>query len=146
VARRSASPASRPDLAAMVVPLGRRLMAAEEPILEQHGLTMWAYVVLSALVDRDAPTQAKLARVIGADKTRIIGVLDVLQEGGLIERRPDPSDRRAYGLSITAAGRQLHAAAQADIQRGEERWLGRLTAADRATFLAALQTLARRED
>ena len=130
----------------MVVPLGRRLMAAEEPILEQHGLTMWAYVVLSALVDRDAPTQAKLASVIGADKTRIIGVLDALQEGGLIERRPDPSDRRAYVLSITAAGRRRHAAAQADIQRGEERWLGRLAEADRAPFLAALQTLARRDD
>jgi len=125
----------------MIVPLGRQLTAAEVPILERHGLTMWAYVVLSALVEGEAPTQASLAQTIGADKTRIIGVLDDLQERALIERRPDPADRRAYVLSLTAAGRRLHRLAQSDIQRGEEQWLGRLSAADRTTFLRVLREL-----
>jgi DNA-binding MarR family transcriptional regulator len=87
-------------------------------------------------------TQAALAEAINADKTRIIGTLDELQQRGHIERRPDPEDRRVRLLAITPAGRKVRAAIQADIQRGEERWLGELSAAERRTFLAVLGRLA----
>jgi DNA-binding MarR family transcriptional regulator len=131
----------RPDLAAMIVPLGRSLMAAELPVLRHHGLTMWAYVVLLALGEEPIRTQAALAESIGADKTRIISVLDDLQEAGLITRAPDPADRRVHMLSLTYDGRRTRAAAQADIQRQEERLLARLSPADRRGFLRALQQL-----
>lgn len=134
--------AQRPDLAAMIVPLGRALMAAERPVLESHGLTMWAYSVLLALGRGPARGQGVLAEEIGADKTRIIAVLDDLQERGLIERYPDPADRRARLLAVTAAGRALAQAAQSDIQAKEEELLGRLDAADRTGFLNALVALA----
>ena len=131
----------RPDLAAMIVPLGRALTAAELPVLRAHGLTMWAYVVLLALAEEPVRTQNALAEAIGADKTRIIGVLDDLQERGLIERRPDPDDRRARLLSLTPEGKRLRDSAQAGIQRREERLLARLPDQDRAAFLRALQAL-----
>ncbi|WP_063007093.1 MarR family winged helix-turn-helix transcriptional regulator [Nocardia kruczakiae] len=134
--------AQRPDLAAMIVPLGRALMAAERPVLESHGLTMWAYSVLLALGRGPARGQGVLAEEIGADKTRIIAVLDDLQERGLIERYPDPADRRARLLAVTAAGRALAQAAQSDIQAKEEELLGRLDSADRTGFLNALVALA----
>jgi hypothetical protein len=86
---------TRQDLAAMVVPLGRALVAAELPALRAHGLSMWAYAVLLGLADEPVRTQAALAQAIGADKTRIIGVLDDLEQRHLIQRRPDPADRRA---------------------------------------------------
>jgi DNA-binding MarR family transcriptional regulator len=132
----------RRDLAAMIVPLGRALMAAEQPVLRAHDLTMWGYVVLLALGDRPRRTQAALAREIGADKTRIIEDLDDLQDRGLIERRPDPGDRRAHLLSLTPAGRRIRDLAQAAVQGGEERLLARLPAGDREAFLRALQALA----
>jgi len=132
---------SRPDLAAMIVPLGRALMAAELPVLRRHRLTMWGYVVLLALNEEPVRTQAALAESIGADKTRIISVLDGLQQAGLITRRPDPADRRVHLLSLTTAGRRVRAAAQADIQRQEDRLLNRLPADDRRGFLRALQVL-----
>ncbi|MFJ1460661.1 MarR family winged helix-turn-helix transcriptional regulator [Nocardia sp. N2S4-5] len=132
----------RPDLAAMIAPLGRALMAAERPILDSHGLTMWAYSVLLALGRGPARGQGVLAEEIGADKTRIIPILDDLQERGLIERRPDPADRRAKLLAVTARGRTLARAAQADIQAMDERLLSRLSTADRRGFLSALATLA----
>ncbi|MFC9357564.1 hypothetical protein ACFTZB_13450 [Rhodococcus sp. NPDC057014] len=59
-------------------------MAAELPVLFGHGLTMWGYVVLLALDEHPLRTQPALAETIGADKTRIIGVLDDLQDRGLI--------------------------------------------------------------
>jgi DNA-binding MarR family transcriptional regulator len=133
----------RPDLAAMIVPLGRALTAAELPVLREHGLTMWGYVVLLALREEPVRTQAALAEAIGADKTRIIGVLDELQRGGLIRREPDPADRRAHLLALTAKGEAKRSAAQAGVQRQEERLLSRLPAADRDAFVRALCTLAR---
>ncbi|MFG2722168.1 MarR family winged helix-turn-helix transcriptional regulator [Streptomyces sp. NPDC048416] len=137
---RGARPA-RKDLAAMVVPLGRALVAAELPVLESHGLAMWAYSVLLHLEDGPVRTQLALAQSIGADKTRIIGVLDDLEQRGLIARRPDPADRRVRLLSLTPEGRRLRDAVQLAIQAREEHLLARLPAADRRGFLNALRLL-----
>ncbi|MGV0792803.1 MarR family winged helix-turn-helix transcriptional regulator [Mycolicibacterium sp. XJ1819] len=132
----------RHDLAAMMAPLMRELMAAEAPVLERHGLSMWAYSVLVALDSSPIRTQAALAEAIGADKTRIIPILDELQARGYIERRPDPEDRRARLLEITEQGRAIKEAIQEDIQRGEERWLQKLSPDERRVFLSVLQRLA----
>ncbi|MFB9359508.1 MarR family winged helix-turn-helix transcriptional regulator [Actinoplanes nipponensis] len=131
----------RPDLGAMVMRLGRALVAAERPVLAAHGVSMWGYIVLSALADEPMRTQAALARAIGADKTRIIGTLDDLQERALIEREPDPEDRRVRLLRLTPAGRQLYASVRAGIRAAEEELLGDLTSADRRVFLRVLQRL-----
>lgn len=129
----------------MLVPLVREMVAAEEPILRAHGLTMWGYAVLSALDRSSMRTQAALASAIGADKTRIIRTLDELQDHGYIERRPDPDDRRVRLLAITDAGRRVKDAVQEEIQRGEERWLGELGVEERRVFLRVLERLTRRE-
>jgi DNA-binding MarR family transcriptional regulator len=133
--------AARPDLGAMLELLARQVVAAEQPTLAAHGLSMWGYIVLSALDHSPIRTQAALAEAIGADKTRIIPTLDELQERGYIERIPDPDDRRARLLEITASGRSIKNASQVDIQRGEEQWLGQLSADDRTVFLRVLQQL-----
>jgi DNA-binding MarR family transcriptional regulator len=133
----------RDDLAAMLQPLLRDLVAAELPVLAAHEISMWGYVVLNALDSSPVRTQAALAEAIGADKTRIIGTLDELQRRGYIERRPDPDDRRVHLLEITPAGRAVKNAVQSDIQRGEERWLSELTAQERAVFLHVLVRLTR---
>jgi DNA-binding MarR family transcriptional regulator len=121
--------------------LTRALVAAELPVLDRHRLSMWGYSVLSALDRSPAGSQAALAEAIGADKSRLIVVLDELQARGLIERTPDPADRRSRLLAITVDGRQLRASVSAEIQRNEQRLLARLAAADRAAFLRALEYL-----
>ena len=109
----SAFPDDRHDLAAMLVPLARTLVAREEPALQEHGISMWGYVVLTALAEQSVRTQAALAQAINADKSRIIGVLDHLQQRDLISRRPDASDRRVHLLSLTPAGDRLRRSVQA---------------------------------
>jgi DNA-binding MarR family transcriptional regulator len=138
----------RDDLAAMLYPLVRSLMAAELPILAEHGVSMWGYSVLSALDGGPVRRQAALAEAIGADKTRIISTLDRLQDAGLITRTPDPDDRRVRLLSITEEGRRMRRAVQADIQAEEERMLARLPPGERRAFLRAaakLSALSREE-
>ncbi|MFI6735112.1 MarR family winged helix-turn-helix transcriptional regulator [Nonomuraea sp. NPDC050451] len=132
---------ARRDLAEMLHPLLQSLIAAELPVLAAHGVSMWGYTVLGALDDGSVRTQAALAEAIGADKTRIIGTLDKLQAAGLITRDPDPHDRRARILTITAEGREVRRSVRAEIQANEERLLARLPAADRHGFLRALQAL-----
>jgi DNA-binding MarR family transcriptional regulator len=131
----------RRDLAAMLHPLTRALVAAELPVLARHGISMWGYIVLNALEDGPARTQAALAQAIGADKTRIIATLDELQQSGLITREPDPADRRIRLLAISAAGREVRADAQSAIQANEDRVLARLEPADRRSFLRVAQIL-----
>lgn len=138
--------ARRPDLAAMLAPLLRELIAAEVPVLKEHDVSMWGYAVLLALDESPVRTQAALAESIGADKTRIIPTLDELQTKGYIERHADPDDRRVRLLSITTSGRLVKDTVQKDIQRGEERWLSVLSADERRVFLNALQNITRVRD
>lgn len=125
----------------MLYPLVRELIAIELPLLAAHEVSMWGYSVLATLDDTPVRTQAALAETIGADKSRIIGTLDELQRAGLIERTPDPDDRRVRLLSITAQGRKVRRAVRKDIQAAELRVLDSLPVADRKTFIRLLQQL-----
>jgi DNA-binding MarR family transcriptional regulator len=137
-------PDDRRDLAAMFAPLTRALIAREEPVLRAHDISMWGYIVLTALVEQPVRTQAALAQVIHADKSRIIGVLDELQQRGLIHRQPDEADRRVHLLSLTPAGDQLRRAVEGGIRRREEEVLALLPPADREAFLRSLKALYKR--
>lgn len=134
----------REDLGAMVFRLGRLLLAMEQPILERHGVSMWAYAVLTALRESPMRTQAALAAGIGADKTRLIPVLDELQKRGLIVREPDPTDRRVRLLDLTDAGRRTYEAIRAEIRAGEAELMAALPPGDRDTFVRVLIGLSER--
>jgi DNA-binding MarR family transcriptional regulator len=137
----SVFPDDRRDLAAMFVPLSRALIAREEPILAGHGISMWGYIVLTALAEQPVRTQAALAQAINADKSRIIGVLDDLQARGLIQRQPDHTDRRVHLLALTPAGDELRRSVQAGIRAREQDVLATVPTGDRDTFLRSLKVL-----
>jgi DNA-binding MarR family transcriptional regulator len=137
----STFPDDRRDLAAMFAPLTRALIAREEPVLHAHDISMWGYIVLTALVEQPVRTQAALAQAINADKSRIISVLDDLQERGLIQRQADAADRRVHLLSLTPAGDQLRRSVEAAIRLREEEVLAALAPADREVFLRSLKAL-----
>jgi DNA-binding MarR family transcriptional regulator len=137
----TAFPDDRRDLAAMFAPLTRVLIARGEPVLRAHDISMWGYIVLTGLVEQPVRTQAALAQAINADKSRIIGVLDELQERGLIQRQPDTADRRVHLLSLTPAGDRLRRSVESAIRERETDVLATLPAADRAVFLRSLKAL-----
>jgi DNA-binding MarR family transcriptional regulator len=129
------------DLGALFARITRRLIDAERPLLEAHGLSMWAYIALSHLARQPAGTQLALARAIRYDKTRLIGLLDELERDGLVTRTADPTDRRARIVTLTKAGKARHAAARADIRGMEDEFLEDLSAAERTRLRRTLASL-----
>ncbi|WP_103350776.1 MarR family winged helix-turn-helix transcriptional regulator [Amycolatopsis sp. CA-128772] len=130
------------DLAALCAGAGRSLAEAERPVLDQHGLSMWQYVVLSALSAGAVPSQLVLAQQIRYDKTRLIALLDTLEAAGLVAREPDPADRRARVVRLTSEGSRRHAAVRDAIREVEERKLAGLSPETRRQLRSALAHLA----
>jgi DNA-binding MarR family transcriptional regulator len=85
--------------------------------------------------------QGRLAEAVSLDRSTMVGVVDSLEERGLIERRRGV-DRRTNGLWLTREGRSLAARLRRRIERHEERVAAHLTAAERAELLALLEKLA----
>jgi DNA-binding MarR family transcriptional regulator len=134
--------AERDDLGALLARATRRLIAEERPLLDAHGVTMWEYVALSHLGRGPAGSQLAMAEAIGYDKTRLIALLEGLEARGLVSREPDPEDRRARVVRLTAAGTRVLGAARADIRAMERRVLSDLSADERDVLLAVLPRLA----
>ncbi len=112
----------REDLGAQLARATRRLIALERSLLDKHGVTMWEYVALLRLRVAPVQTQLELAQAIGYDKTRLIALLDRLQERGLVSREP-ASDRRARTVKLTRSGRAHLNAVQLDIHQMEDELL-----------------------
>jgi DNA-binding MarR family transcriptional regulator len=130
------------DLGALFARITRRLIDAERPLLAQQGLAMWGYIALSRLARAPAETQLALAQAIHYDKTRLIGLLDELESAGLITRTPDPADRRARIVSLTAKGTKRHTAARRAIRAMEDELLAGVGATERARLRRTLARLA----
>lgn len=110
----------REDLGSQFARITRRLIALEQPLLDKHALTMWEYAVLLRLQAAPAETQLELAQHINYDKTRLIALLDGLEQRGLVGREQAAGDRRARTVKLTGAGRSKVAAVQRDIHRMED--------------------------
>jgi MarR family transcriptional regulator, lower aerobic nicotinate degradation pathway regulator len=77
-------------------------------IAGHHDLSIVQMRLLGVLRDRQ-PTMNALGRHLGLDKSSISGLVDRAERRGLVSRTVSPSDRRAFHVSITDAGRLLAA-------------------------------------
>lgn len=73
----------------------------------QFGITRAQWVVLARLDRSEGLKQSELAEILDLQPISLTRLLDKLCESGLIERRPDPVDRRAKRLYLTPAARPL---------------------------------------
>ena len=108
--------------------------------LEDVGISPRAHAVLAAAASGEH-TQTELARIVGLDKTTMVVTLDELEDAGLAERRPSPTDRRARIIAVTKAGRRKLREAEAIGDRTREDVLSALEPGEREAFLGALTRL-----
>lgn len=94
--------------------------------------------VLKVLPDLD---QTSLGQEVGLDRSTTADVVRRLEERGLVERRPDETDKRARRVRLTKEGRAVVVSLRADMARAQERMLAPLRPAQQKTFMSLLSTL-----
>jgi DNA-binding MarR family transcriptional regulator len=114
--------------------------------MEAAGYSQYHYSVLALLGEQPRKAQATVADALGLDPSQLVGVLDGLENRGLIERRRDPEDRRRHVVSLTAKGRGELAKLRKMIDRLEDDLFAPLDARSRKAFHETLLRLAAYHD
>jgi DNA-binding MarR family transcriptional regulator len=104
------------------------------------------YQVLAACGREGPRTQLALARRLGVDRTVMTYLLDDLQSAGLVERRPDPTDRRARRVELTDPGNARLCELAGLLREAEDQLLERLDLEEREVLRTLLFRLATGSD
>jgi DNA-binding MarR family transcriptional regulator len=115
--------------------------AITEGSLASFGLAPKDFGALSVLVEEGPLSQQRLGERQGIDRTTMVAVVDNLERLGLLERRRDPSDRRAYSLQATPKGRRVVKQASAAERRAENEFLAAIPERDRRRLKQLLTRL-----
>ena len=142
----------RPDLPSLPMAVLGRLWEAAERVMREHltpvfveaGLQWGEFDVLATLRRSGAPYMLSPTRLYEAAMMSSGGMtarLDRLESAGLIERRPDPNDRRGKLIALTEKGRELIEVMIARHVANEQRILAPLTPAEQEQLSELLKKL-----
>jgi DNA-binding MarR family transcriptional regulator len=107
-------------------------------VLDAAGLTLPQFDVLANLGMTEGITQQELAAKLLVTKGNVVGLLDRMETADLVERRPDPRDRRANRVYLTRRGRAaLHEAFPAHLGVLQD-VMSRFSASDHQALLRLL--------
>jgi DNA-binding MarR family transcriptional regulator len=125
--------------------IGYRLRVAQQAVFRDFAesvgeLTPGRVGMLLLIEANPGVPQGRLAEAVKLDRSTMVGVVDSLEERGLIERRRG-TDRRTNGLWLTRAGRALATRLRRRIARHEHRVAARLSSAERTQLLTLLEKL-----
>ncbi len=113
---------------------------------EQQGLHPYHFAILLALDEGSHETQGAIADALGYDRGQLVGLLDELEERGLVERRRDPDDPRRHLVQMTAEGKRTLRRLRSLARELEDEFLEPLTDAERDKFHALLLKLAAKHE
>ena len=114
-----------------LVRVGRR---ASESSMSPGGLRPRHLIALKLLSERGPANQQGLSEALSLDPSNVVGLLNELEERGLITRRRDRADRRRHIVELSSLGEDELALAYARLSDVEDDLLSALSPEERATL------------
>lgn len=93
-------------------------------ILAEHDVTPVQYGILKCLWTENSQTPREIATSLCLDSSTITGILDRMENKGLVMRTPDPDDRRALRVILTEQGSRLQQPVEKVMEEGNDFVLG----------------------
>ena len=125
--------------------IGYRLRLAQQAVFRDFAASVGEVSpghagILLLIEANPGVAQGRLAQAVHLDRSTMVGVVDALEERGLIERRRG-TDRRSNGLFLTSTGRAFVARLKRRIEAHERRVAAHLSATERSDLLLLLGKL-----
>lgn len=105
------------------------------------GLNIAEWRLIAVLAERLSSTQNELCAATKMDKVTISRAAIALAERGLVQRAPNPDDKRSHLLSLSASGQDLYAQVVPKALALEKDLLADFSEAEVADFVAMLRRL-----
>jgi DNA-binding MarR family transcriptional regulator len=121
--------------------LADRLRQATVERLRDPRIQLRQIGLLLTLREQGSSQQQALGERLGMDRTTTMQLVTRLAQDGLVTRRPDPSDGRAYVVQLTPEGGRVANQVETDVARSQRDVLAALTPAETATFHRLLTKL-----
>lgn len=121
--------------------ISRALDISSRQLQAGYEVTTPQLLCLLTLVEPGRHTATSLSKRIHLSPSTLVGIIDRLEQKGLIERERDTSDRRVIYLSATAKGKRLAVSVPGPLQKNLASGLRRLSRKQRASIADALRTI-----
>jgi DNA-binding MarR family transcriptional regulator len=96
-----------PDLLFLIYDTARLLRIDGDKRARQHGMSRAQWIILIWLRRQPGLSQKELAELVEVEPITVARLVDRLQARGMVERRPDPKDRRIWRLHLCPAGEDM---------------------------------------
>ncbi|WP_076592854.1 MarR family winged helix-turn-helix transcriptional regulator [Herminiimonas arsenitoxidans] len=107
-----------------------------------HNITSPQLVALLAIAELGPSTLRSIGRAIQLSPSTVVGIVDRLEEKGLVQRERDTRDRRNVFVAVTEAGQAVLANAPSALPNGFDSLLGALPETDRQALIVTLEQFA----
>ena len=135
-------PRNGPGSAFLLSQIGAHAAARFGRRIAELDLTPPQTGLLRAVAQAPGQSQQAMARHLGTPASRLVALVDGLDERGLLERRRNPDDRRLHALHVTDAGRELLGRIGEVARAHDDEICAALTADERTTLTALLSRVA----
>jgi DNA-binding MarR family transcriptional regulator len=109
--------------------------------LAPYGLTNMQHLILEGIWYEEGATAAELGKLLILDKATLSGILDRLEDGGWIEKRPDKSDKRVFLLYPSKKANALKDELMEVRKKGNDLLLSDFTMEEKIIFKRLLRSL-----